>query len=352
MSWKGAECMPDFALLEKLCLATGVSGREEDVRALILEEVASCTDSCETDALGNLIVFKRGAKRPAKKLMLSAHMDEVGFIVTGATGEGLLRFATVGGIDEKVLCGKSVTVGDRKLPGVIGARPIHLLKSDEREKAVPVEELTIDIGAKDREEALAAVFPGDTVCFVPNFIRSGKCILSKALDDRAGCAVLIELLRRELPFDMTFVFCVQEEIGLRGAKTAAYAVNPEAAIVVETTTAADVSGVEEEKEVCRVGSGAVVSFMDRSTIYDPVYYRLALEAGREAGVKTQLKQATAGGNDAGAIHVSRAGVRTAAVSLPCRYLHSATGLISAEDYDAVRETVWETARRIAGGEAE
>lgn len=344
--------MPDFALLERLCMAQGVSGREKNVRALIEKEITSCADSVETDLLGNLIVFKKGAERPKRKLMLSAHMDEVGFIVTGVTGEGLLRFAAVGGIDEKVLCGKPVTVGDKALPGVIGARPIHLLSPEEKESAVPIEELTIDIGAKSREEAFKEVSQGDMACFVPNFVRSGKCIFSKALDDRAGCAILIELLRRELPYDMTFVFCVQEEIGLRGAKTAAYTVNPEAAIVVEATTAADVSGVEEEREVCRVGKGAVISFMDRRTVYDAEYYRLALAVGERVGLKTQVKEAVAGGNDAGAIHSSRAGVRTLAISLPCRYLHSATGLISEEDYDAVKETVFETARCIAGGETE
>lgn len=341
--------MADFSLLERLCTARGISGSEEAVRELILNEVKPYAEKWEITPLGNLIVYKRGAKRPKTRLMLNAHMDEVGMIVTHITEEGLLRFNPIGGMDRRVLCGKAVTVGNG-VPGVIGAKPIHLLDSEEKEKSVPLKDLAIDIGAKDGEEALQYVLPGDPVTFDSIFDTAHGMIKSRALDDRAGCAILVDMIRHELEYDMTFVFAVQEEIGLRGSKTAAYAVAPQAAIVVEATTAADVAGVEKENQVCHVGSGAVISFMDRRTIYDKEYYRMAFSAAEQAGVKCQSKRAVAGGNDAGAIHVSRAGVRTIAVSLPCRYLHSAVGMISQEDYEAVRRLLPVLAEQIAGQE--
>lgn len=339
--------MADWSLLERLCAARGISGNEETVREIIFKEVKPYADRAEVTPLGNLIVFKKGAKRPNTRLMLNAHMDEVGLIVTHITDDGLLKFSPVGGMDRRVLPGKSVTVKN-EVPGVIGAKPIHLLDGEEKEKSIPIKEMYIDIGAKDKEEAEQAVLPGDPVCFDSIFDTSRGMVKSRALDDRAGCAILIEMIQSELPYDMTFVFAVQEEIGLRGSKTAAYAVEPQAAIVVESTTAADVAGVEKEQQVCRLGEGAVISFMDRHTIYDKEYYRMAFSAAETAGVKCQSKRAVAGGNDAGAIHVSRSGVRTVAVSLPCRYLHSAVSMISQQDYEAARKLIPVLAAQIAG----
>ena len=341
--------MADFSLLMRLCTARGISGSENEVRDIILREIKPYASSVEISPLGNLIVFKKGAKRPKTRLMLNAHMDEVGLIVTHITEDGLLQFAPVGGIDRRVLCGKAVTVGNG-ISGVIGAKPIHLLEDDEKEKSIPIKNLYIDIGAAGRSEAEGYVTPGDVVSFDSVFDTEHGMIKSRALDDRAGCAILIDMIQQDLEYDMAFVFAVQEEIGLRGSKTAAYAVDPQAAIVVETTTAADVAGVDKERQVCRVGNGAVISFMDRSTIYDKEYYKMAFEAADKAGVKCQAKQAVAGGNDAGAIHVSRGGVRTIAVSLPCRYLHSAVGMIAQEDFVSAQKLVFELAARIAGEE--
>ncbi len=341
--------MTDLTLLERLCTARGISGSEDSVRNIILEEIKPYATSAEVSPLGNLIVFKKGEKRPKTKLMLNAHMDEVGMMVTYITKDGLLKFDTVGGIDRRVLCGKAVTVGGG-ISGVIGAKPIHLLEEEEKGKSVPLKDLYIDIGAKDKDEAEQYAAPGDAVTFDSIFNTEHGMIKSRALDDRAGCAILIDMIQHDLEYDMTFVFAVQEEIGLRGSKTAAYAVNPQAAIVVESTTAADVAGVEKDRQVCRVGEGAVISFMDRHTIYDKEYYRMAFSAAETAGVKCQAKQAVAGGNDAGAIHVSRGGVRTIAVSLPCRYLHSAVGMISQEDLIAAQKLISTLAVKIAGEE--
>ncbi len=339
--------MAEWDLLQRLCAAYGVSGQEDAVRDIILKEISPYATETRVDALGNLLAYKKGRKSAPVRLMLSAHMDEVGLLITHITEEGLLRFAPVGGIDKRVLCGRRVQVGGHV--GVIGAKPIHLLKSEERGKAVPMDEMFIDIGASSREEAQEAVSPGDAAGFVSPFDTSGGRIRGRALDDRAGCALLMEMLREELPYDMTFVFCVQEEVGLRGSKTAAFAVEPQAAIVVETTTAADIAGVDEGEQVCRLGKGPVVSFMDRATIYDREYTRLAFALAKEQGIPCQAKEAVAGGNDAGAIHVSRGGVRTIAVSLPCRYLHSAAGMIHQEDFRAAGRLIPALAENIAGG---
>lgn len=341
--------MANIELLEQLCACRGISGDEEAVRDFILAQIPSCA-AVRVDAMGNIIAEKKGTQPAKTKLMLSAHMDEVGLIVTHIDTDGYLKFATVGGIDKRVLCGRAVTVG-ANVAGVIGAKPIHLLNSEERAKAVPVRELYIDIGAASREEAERVVHLGDTVSFVSEFCTEHGKICARALDDRVGCAILIELLQQELPYDMTFVFCVQEEVGARGAHTAAYSVAPQAAIIVETTTAADIAGIPEEKQVCRLGQGPVLSFMDRSTIYDRAYHRLALKIAEQQEIPCQIKQAVAGGNDAGAIHVSRGGVRTIAVSLPCRYLHAPAGQIDQNDFHATKQLIAALAACIAGEES-
>ena len=339
--------MANIKLLEQLCVLPGVSGREEPVRDFILAQITPFADSVTVDAMGNIIAEKKGAQPAKTKLMLNAHMDEVGLIVTHIDENGYLKFATVGGIDKRVLCGRSVTVGNG-VPGVIGAKPVHLLKGEEKGKAVPLDDLYLDIGANSRAEAEKVVSLGDTVCFCSEFDAQNGMIRGRALDDRVGCAILIEMIQGDLPYDMTFVFCVQEEVGTRGSKTAAYRVNPQAAIVVETTTAADIAGVPPEKQVCNLGKGPVLSFMDKGTIYDRAYYCLALELAKQERIPCQVKQAVAGGNDAAAIHTSRAGVRTVAVSLACRYLHAATGQIAQADFDAAQKLVQKLAERIAG----
>lgn len=317
--------------LQKLCDTYGISGDECLVREVILKEISEYASDIKIDNLGNIIAFKKGSKTPRKKIMLSAHMDEVGFIVTYITDDGLLKFNTVGGIDSKVICGKSVIVGKNQIPGVIGVKPVHLLELEERQKNIVFDDLYIDIGAVNKEEAMSFVSPGDSVCFVANFKYENNMIKSKAIDDRVGCFVLINLMQQELLYDMYFTFVVQEEIGLRGAKVAAFEVDPDIAIVVEATTAADIRGTTSEKQVCKVGNGTVIAFMDKSTIYDRELYDLALNIAKENNIKIQIKSLVAGGNDAGAIHLSRNGVKTIAVSLPCRYLHTACGMICVDD---------------------
>lgn len=341
--------MADVTLLKQLCELCGISGRERKVADVIIKEISPYATTLQKDALGNVIAFKKGAKEPAVRLMLSAHMDEVGLIVTHIGENGLIKFAQVGGIDRRVLCAKPVLINGT-IPGVIGAKPIHLLEGEERGKSVPVSDMYIDIGAKDKEEAEQYVSPGDSITFDAGFHSERGTIISRALDDRAGCAILIDMMKEELPYDMTFVFCVQEEVGLRGSATAAYTVDPQAALVVETTTAGDIAGVEPNRQVCHVGQGPVLSFMDHRTIYDKPYFDLAMQIAKEQNIPCQTKQAVAGGNDAGAIHTTRGGVRTMAVSVACRYLHGPASLIAEQDYHDTERLVRELAIRMAAGE--
>ncbi len=312
--------------LEKLCTLTAPSGREDAVREYIIGEIK---DYCTyfVDNLGNIIAEKKGKKAPAKKIMVDAHMDEVGFIITGIDADGFLRFDTVGGIEPAVMVARRATLlnGTR---GVIGTKPVHLTDKAAAKKFPKTEELYIDIGAATREEALERVSLGDTGVFEGDFVKNGDNILARAIDDRAGCAVLIDLIKEESEFDFTAVFSVQEEVGLRGARVATYNVNPHFAIVLEATTAADIPSAAEDKKVCFVGKGPAVSFMDRSTVYDRKLYDFALN---KSGVKCQPKAAVAGGNNSGAVHLSREGVRTIAVSVPCRYLHTPSCVASFED---------------------
>lgn len=342
--------MADFELLRRLCALNGISGREDRVRDEILAEIRPYCKSVTVDPLGSIIAEKEGCRRPVRRLMLDAHMDEVGLIVTYISDDGQLHFESVGGIDEKVLAGIPVRVGDRLLPGVIGVKPVHLCRGEEADKPVAKKELTIDIGADSRAEAEKWAAPGDSVTFDSPYHAEHGVLYGKAFDDRAGCAALIELIRSDLPYDMTFAFAVQEELGLRGAQAAAYTVAPDAAIVLESTTAGDIADVPQSRAVCRMGQGAVISFMDRATSYDRAFYALAFDSARRAGVPAQAKTAVAGGNDSGAIHQSRGGVRTVAVSVPCRYLHAPMGMIAKSDYTAVLETVRVLSARIAGGE--
>ena len=253
--------------IERLSALPGVSGREETVRAALLELLDGRCD-CKVDALGNLLAFKRGAKKPANRLMLSAHMDEVGLIVTYIEDSGLLRFAAVGGIDRRTAVGKTVRIG--KTRGVIGTKATHLKSAEERGKAAAFDALCIDIGAKTRGEAAALVSPGDCAVFDSRYALFGDGFLrGRALDDRVGCALLVELLLSEqLPYDLHAAFTVQEETGTTGAKTAAAQICPDIAIAVETTTACDIPGTPPEKTVCSLKKGPVISFMDRGTIYD------------------------------------------------------------------------------------
>ncbi len=332
-------------LLKELCLTNGVSGDESAVRDLIISMVK---DFCEfsVDPLGSLICFRKGRRSSGKKLMICAHMDEVGFIVTYINSDGTLCFDEVGGVNTTVALGRQVRVGKGLIPGVTGSTAVHNLSKEQREKAPEYSGMYIDIGARDREEAMQHVQPGDCVYFDSEYTEMGGNIKSKAIDDRIGCAMMIRLIQEQPEYDTFFVFNVQEEIGLRGSGASAFSVAPDFAIVLEATTAADIDGSEGADKVCCLGSGPVVSFMDRRTIYDKELYQLAFDTAKELDLPCQTKTKIAGGNDAGAVHISGKGVRTIAVSLPCRYLHSASCVIAEKDTEPSYQLVRRLAERI------
>ena len=334
-------------LLKKYCTIPAVSGDEYKLRNAVIEDIKDYADNITVDPLGNIIVFKKGKNPAKKKVMLDAHMDEIGLIITSVTEKGYLRFDTVGGIDDKVLFGKRVKTRD--VNGVIGGCAVHLLDSSKKADVPKYSELYIDIGASSKEEALETVDIGETVVFDTSFEEIGGKIAARALDDRIGCAILVSMIQSELDYDMWFSFSVQEEVGCRGAKVSAYTIDPDFALVIESTTASDLHGVSDDKSVCILGAGAAVSFMDNGTLYDKPLYKFVLDNCRSADIPIQLKTAARGGNDASAIHLSRKGVRTCAISLPCRYIHSQYCVAHKRDVDALRKAVEHSYALLCGG---
>ncbi len=327
----------NFELLKTLCELNGTSGDEKSVRDFIISQLPS---DCEytVDPMGNLIVDKKGEITPKNKVALFAHMDEVGFIVTYIHDNGFVNVSNVGGIDNSALFGKKITVNGNV--GVVGGKAIHQCSTDEAKQVPNITDVYVDFGFESKEIAEKHLSLGDCGYFKSDFIEFGNgMIKSKALDDRLGCEIMMELLQRQSKFDYTCVFTVQEEVGTRGATGAAYTVKPDYAIVIETTTASDIPDTPENKKVCHVGSGAVVSFMDRGTVYNKDLYKKAREIADKNGIANQTKTVVAGGNDASAIHKSAGGIKTVAVSLPCRYIHSASSVGCKKDMESVQKLV-------------
>lgn len=320
--------------LKEICQINGASGDEARVREYIISHISA--DEMFTDNLGNLIVFKKGRKTPKNKIMFAAHMDEVGFMITDISENSFLSFGTVGGINSAVVLGRSIKTESGKY-GVIGTKAIHQQSKDERGKIPSIDEMYIDIGASSKQDAETIAPRGSYAYFDADFFEFGDgYIKGKAIDDRAGCLIMMEMINGTPEYDAWYAFTVQEEIGTRGAKAAAFTVAPDMAIVLETTTACDIAGVSGSKKVCELGKGAVVSYMDKGTVYDRGLYSLAFDTANANNIPVQTKTLIAGGNDSGAIHISRGGVRTCAVSVPCRYLHSPACVIKESDYNAVK----------------
>ena len=318
--------------LKELCALSGVSSFEDSVRDYIRQRAEKYADSIRVDAMGNLIVFKAGAKSAPNRLMLAAHMDEVGLMIHTITDEGYLKFYTVGGIDRRVLLGKRVLVGAKEILGVIGLKAFHLVGKKEAGAVPKLLDFYIDIGAENAAQAQALVSLGDAAVFSGDVLEFGDGMLkAKALDDRIGCAVMLKLLEKDLPMDCTFVFTVQEEVGTRGAFGAAFSVKPEIALVLEGTTAADLPSMDAHKRVCVPGKGPVVPFMDGAAIYDRRLFELLRDLAQKNEIPWQTKHFVAGGTDAGTIQRSRAGVRVAGISAAVRYLHTPSSVVSIQD---------------------
>jgi endoglucanase len=331
---------PQYGLLERLTNAVGVSGDEGAVRKLVLEEVEAHADNVEIDPLGNVFATKKGVQPNRLKVMVAAHMDEVGFMITYDDGKGIFRFSSVGGIDPRQLAGKPIWVGKDKIPGVIGAKPIHLTTSSERNKKISVSSLRIDVGAENASK----VKIGDRATFATAYSRLGPSIRAKALDDRLGVTNLIELLKHAPSnIDLLAAFTVQEEVGLRGARVAGFTLDPDLALILDCTPAYDLpawDGEENTRYNTRLDEGPALYVVDGATISDPRLVRHVVATAESHGIPYQIRQPGGGGTDAGAIHKQRTGIPSLSISVPGRYLHSAVSIARINDWQNTLNLVY------------
>jgi endoglucanase len=321
-----------IAILEKLSNACAVSGDEGAVRDIVLQEVKGVADDLKVDSLGNVLVTRKAKTENALRVMVAAHMDEVGFMLVEEDGEGLYRFSIVGGIDSRQLVGKPVLVGKQNIPGIIGARPIHFTSVEERRTPISVDNLRIDIGPGGSKK----IKIGDRATFATRFLQNGPSLLGKALDDRLGVATLIEFVKHPPEnVELLAAFTVQEEIGLRGAKVAGYSLEPDLAFVIDSTPANDLPVWDDEENArynVRLGGGPAIYRLDAGTLSDPRLIRLLTETADLLEIPYQFRQPGKGGTDAGSIHKNRTGIPAVSISVPGRYAHTAVLIAHVEDW--------------------
>jgi len=328
-------------LLKKLCETPGISGYEERIQKVIKEELGKVTDEVKIDKLGNIIGIKKTKKAMSnslpKKVMLAAHMDEIGFMISFIDKDGFLRFAPVGGFDPRTLIAQRVVVhGVKDIGGVIGSKPIHILEEEEKKKATKIKDLFIDVGLK-KEEVSKIVKPGDFVTLDRDFKElNNKIITAKALDDRVGVYVMIEALKRikDCYVDIYAVATVQEEVGLRGATVSSFSVEPDLGIALDVTIASDLPGTKEEEMVTNLGGGTAISLMDSHTISNKKLVDFLRKIAEENKIKYQTDILLGGGTDAGAIQRSKSGVPACTISIPTRYVHSVVEMCHKEDIES------------------
>ncbi|MCW4001310.1 MAG: M42 family metallopeptidase [Candidatus Bathyarchaeota archaeon] len=322
--------------IEKLSNACGVTGRETQVRDLLAEMLKPLVDTVQVDRMENLIATKKG-KADAPKIMLAAHMDEVGLIVKTITKDGFIQFSKIGGIDDRILPAQKVLVNTQKTayPGVIGSKPPHVQKEEERKKIVTYDDLFIDVGAESKQAAVdMGIAVGDPVSFDVQYTPLGKdMVMGKAFDNRAGCAVMVETMRLLKDVDCTVcaVGTVQEEVGLRGAATAAFGVDPDLALALDVTVAGDVPGVREFDTTIKVGKGPAVTLSDSGLITHPKILRWLLDSAEQQKIPFQLESGLMGSTDAARISLTRAGIPSGIIAVPTRYIHSPAAIMSLRD---------------------
>ena len=325
-------------VLRELTQLNGVSGDEGAVRKYIIDKAKELGAAVRVDRIGNVIATKAGKGKDRRHVLFAAHMDEIGMIVVGIEDSGLLCYETVGGIHPKVMVSKHVSIGAKAVPGVIGAKAIHLQSPADRKAMLEHRQLFIDIGAKDKSDAEKLVSPGDYVCPASEYEEFGDgMVKSKALDDRIGCYNLLRILESDYADDVTCAFTVQEEIGLHGAKVLANQIQPDCAIILEATAANDLGDVDEHLRVCTLGNGVAISFMDLASIAHPGLNRALRDAANREGIAWQVKTFVSGGNDAGALQTLGGAVRVCVLSVPCRYIHSHSNVCSMGDIEAQYE---------------
>lgn len=349
-------------MLKELSEAIGISGKEEAVRKVILPAIDGHAEQIQIDPMGSIIAFKKGKKSTARKrptVLLAAHMDEIGFMVTDIESNGLIRFVNVGGVDARILPGLRVKLGDKHIPGVIIWAPIHHNRS---QSVKAVDDLRIDIGLSSKDAVNGKIARGDRIAFDSQYMEIGKDTLrGKAFDDRVGCSVLIDILQGgPYPVDIIAAFTAQEEVGLRGAKVVAQRTNPDIAIVLESSPCHDVPNPSadpdnevEDNPSARLGDGPVLTLLDGSMVTDPRLFNFLKKTASKNDIPTQMKMRRGGGTDAGAIHIANGGTPAAVISVPCRYIHSPTAIMRRSDYNytlklaqaALRDLTFKTLER-------
>jgi tetrahedral aminopeptidase len=346
-------------ILQQLSEAIGVSGNEDAVRAIILKAIDGYAADITIDPMGNVTAIKKGTGKNRPRVMLAAHMDEIGFMVTGIGSDGLIKFTNIGGIDERILPALRVKIGNDRIPGVVIWTPIH--KSGGNNTPVKLADLRIDIGGSTKDEVGGKVKVGDRIAFDSQYMEIGaKMLRGKSFDDRVGCSLLIDILQGgPYPVDVLAAFTVQEELGLRGSKVAAQRLNPDVGFALEGTTANDIPNPTAEVDdqippnpVCRLGDGPALTVMDSSLIVPPQLINFLRSTADKNKIPYQLKSHLGGGTDAGAIHRANAGIPSAVVSVPCRYIHAPTAYLNRDDYDntlkllqaVLKDINWEAVR--------
>ncbi len=329
----------NMKLLEELSLAPAISGNEQEIREIITRELESNVDEIKTDDMGNLITTKKGEK-DAPTVMLASHMDEIGLMVKFIDDNGFIKFIKIGGINDQMLINQAVIIHSDKgeVPGVIGSKPPHVTKPEERNKVIKYSEMFIDIGANNKEEALEMVSIGDMITFRSFFEEyPNNKVMGKALDNRIGCYVMMEVMKRvDSRATIYGVGTVQEEVGLKGAKVSSYSLNPDYAFALDTTLCGDHPGITLEEAPCKMGEGPAVILADRSgdgVITPKVMKDMIVSAADKSDIKIQLEVSDGGTTDGTAIHLNRDGIITGVISVPTRYLHTPVSVASAEDIE-------------------
>ena len=325
-------------LLKTTCEIAGAPGFEQPIRRLVIDEVEPLVDQLEVDNLGSIVTLKKGSRNPdGKKVMVAAHLDEIGFIVKHIDEQGFVRFHTLGGFDPKTLTAQRVIIhGKQDLVGVMGSKPIHVMSPEERKKTPEITDYFIDLGMKaDQVKELVQV--GNPITRERELIEMGDCVNCKSIDNRVSVFILMETLRQlgEVPYDVYGVFTVQEEVGLRGANVAAHHLNPDFGIGLDTTIAFDVPGAQPHERVTSLGEGAAIKVMDSSTICDYRMVEFMKQTADQNNIKWQLEVLTAGGTDtAGVQRMGKHGAIAGAISIPTRHLHQVIEMANKEDIEA------------------
>jgi putative aminopeptidase FrvX len=324
--------------LEKLSNACGVTGRETHVRELLSQLLKPYADEIQVDRMENVIAVKKGKpKKP--KIMLAAHMDEVGLMVKTITKDGFIQFAKMGGIDDRVLLAQKVMVYGKNatFPGIIGSKPPHIQKEEDRKKIISADDLFIDVGATSREDASnMGIAVGDSVGFDIKYVKLGKdTVVGKAFDNRAGCITMVEAMRLLEKTECTVcaVGTVQEEVGLRGAAAAAFGVDPDLAIALDVTIAGDVPGVREYDTTVKMGKGPAFTISDSGLITPPRILRWLIDTAQEHNIPYQIESGLLGSTDAARISITRQGIPCGNISIPTRYIHAPVGMLNLADIE-------------------